>query len=139
MKALALSLLASTAFSFPTFKMNPDEDQVLSIGCYEKNYEECIYDIYYVNEDDDVKILSNRRKQFPGIEKAPAFIIDTISSAASAMGDVTYIHVAVRHKNTMYEYMFDRSTGWNSFRAVPSDICSLKCFRKNDSKKNSDN
>ena len=129
MKILSLFFLTSTAVAIPQFNLEPKEGYVITVSCTSDETEDCAYDSYLLTDSPQIP-LSTKRKKFPGLESAPAEIIDAISSAADAMRDVSYVHVAVTYKSTTYEYSFDRTTGWNSFRAVPAGKCTLKCIHK---------
>lgn len=139
MKFLFPVLFSATAFTAPHPKFNltpPDEGYIVTVACDEQYAEECKYNSELLADMRSINEIVNfnyskksKSKRFPGLDQAPGFIVDAIVSAAEAMGDVSYVHVAITHKSTTYEYMYDRSTGWNSFRALSQEEkCTLKCL-----------
>lgn len=130
-KLIAPLLLSTSLFATPDarFEVFPTEGNVISIGCQTDDNDECRMEEYSLKE---VPIsYSEKKSKYPGLAEAPGKVYDAINSAAEAMGDVTYVHVAVTHQGTTYEYMYDRDTGWNSFRALPAGKkCRLECQLK---------
>jgi len=122
-------LLASTNSLLGTpdarFEIFPKDGHVISIGCESDDNEECAMQEF---EIDSVPKFYASRKKYPGLSSAPKKVYDAISAAAEAIGNVEYVHVAVTLDGTTYEYMFDRDTGWNSFRSMEATkVCRLEC------------
>lgn len=143
-KKILMAMIPVTAIAQPKpwFNLGPDEGYVEAVACEDEFKEECAYKLLLL-EDYKLSPLAYNFKakaKVPGMGSAPDVVRNAIESAAEAMGDVSYVHVAVTHKGTTYEYMYNRTTGWNSFRAVPSSgQCRLKCKAKLPSKGNEDN
>lgn len=128
MKRYLLTAALLTPISLQAkFIIEPHEGYLEVIGCDSLENDECAYDSYLL-KDTPLVPFSSKQRRFPGLDKAPEQILSAISGAAEAMGDVSYVHVAVTFKGTTYEYMFDRSTGWNSFRSFRAGMgCKLRC------------
>ena len=136
---LAIGLLvSSTAFSYgakPRFELTPNNGEVISVACHDDSIENCdFHDSLlsdYVVVENMLKGTKKKKKSYPGLGDAPSSVANAIGAAADALGDVSYVHVAVTHDGITYEYMYDSSTGWNSFRKVPTETrCTLKCMPK---------
>jgi hypothetical protein len=128
-KKLTPLLLSTSLFATPDarFEVFPTEGHVISIGCQTDDNDECRMEEYALGE---IQSFYSKRK-YPGLKDAPSKVYNAISSAADAIGDVSYVHVAVTHGGITYEYMFDRDTGWNSFRSLPAaKVCRLECKLK---------
>jgi len=124
---LPVLLLAASSAEATRFNLSPKEGYVVTIACQSDYDDECSYNSYLLT-DSPMTPLSSKRKGVPGLSKAPEAVRDAIEAAANAMGDVSYIHVAITYKSSTFEYSFDRTTGWNSFRVIPSaSVCKLEC------------
>lgn len=131
MKLFVPLLLSTSLYAVPDarFEVFPAEGNVIAIGCQTDDNDECSMLDYPL--DSVPTSHSERKRKYPGLKDAPEKVYDAISSAADAIGDVSYVHVAVTHSGITYEYMYDRSTGWNSFRSMPAGLkCRLECKPK---------
>ena len=109
------------------FEIFPSEGEVISIGCNTEDNDECKMETFSLSSKFPRGGYFYKRL-YPGIGKAPRKVVDGLVAAADALGDVTYVHVAITHEGTTYEYMYDRDTGWNSFRSMDaSKKCRLEC------------
>jgi hypothetical protein len=128
---LSSFLFSPTLLSTPDarFQIFPSDGNLIAIGCQTDDNDECAMQDYVL---DTMMIPYGKSvKKFPGLAEAPGKVYHAISAAAEAMGDVSYVHVAVTHQGITYEYMYDKDTGWNSFRALPAGKkCKLECKPK---------
>lgn len=117
----------SPAFPEDRFHVSPAEGEIIAIACIDEDNDNCFIE-YHDLDWSGLEVL-RKKKKWPGIPSdIPGNVKDGLESAADALGDISYVHVAVTYKGTTYEYKFDRTTGWNAFRATPATMaCKLEC------------
>ena len=114
---LPLVMLAQSAFGYSPdarFEVYPAEGEVISIGCNSEDNDECRMDTFQLSQN---RGTEKKTKKLPGIGKAPKKVVDALESAAEALDDTEYVHVAVTYDGITYEYMYDRETGSASLRS----------------------
>lgn len=56
------------------------------------------------------------RKPIPLPKGTPQAITNTLQRAIDAAGEVDRLEVKVSYRGSLYEYKYERSSGWHSFR-----------------------